>query len=87
MAKKADASPSFEESMAQLEKIVEEIASGSIGLEESLARYEQGMQLVQKCKAVLERAEKRIEQLAAQGSGLVAQPLEAPEPHAVDATP
>ncbi len=87
MAKKADASPSFEESMAQLEKIVEEIASGSIGLEESLSRYEQGMQLVQRCKAVLERAEKRIEQLTAQGNGLVAQPLEVQDQHGADATP
>ena len=61
---------SFEVSVAELEKIVGAIESGQIGLEESLAKYEQGMELVKRCRGILERAEKRIEQLTANGDGI-----------------
>jgi exodeoxyribonuclease VII small subunit len=66
----------FEESVTQLEQIVAAIESGQIGLEESLAKYEQGMNLVKKCRTILDRAEKRIEQLTATGEGLTAEPLD-----------
>jgi exodeoxyribonuclease VII small subunit len=71
--------PSFEQSVAQLEQIVAAIESGQIGLEESLAKYEQGMELVKRCRSILDRAEKRIEQLteSTQGNGLCAEPLDA----------
>jgi exodeoxyribonuclease VII small subunit len=67
--------PTFEESVAQLEQIVTAIESGQIGLEESLAKYEHGMQLVQRCRAILDKAEKRIEQLTEGKDGLAAEPL------------
>ncbi len=67
----------FEESVAQLEGIVAAIESGQIGLEESLAKYEQGMELVKRCRGILDRAEKRIEQLTQQGDNLQAEPLDA----------
>jgi exodeoxyribonuclease VII small subunit len=66
----------FEQSVAQLEQIVAAIESGQIGLEESLAKYEQGMELVKRCRAILDRAEKRIEQLTETKDGLTAQPLD-----------
>jgi len=53
--------PSFEEALKQLEKIVTEVEEGTIGLEESIDKYEQGMKLVQQCRAILDQAEKRIE--------------------------
>jgi len=53
--------PSFEEALKQLEKIVTEVEEGKIGLEESVDKYEQGMKLVQQCRAILDQAEKRIE--------------------------
>lgn len=59
----------FEESVAELEKIVAAIESGQVGLEDSLAKYEQGMALVKKCRTILERAEKRIEQLTQSPDG------------------
>ena len=66
----------FEESVAALEQIVAAIESGQIGLEESLAKYEQGMELVKKCRGILDRAEKRIEQLTQKGEELSAEPLD-----------
>ncbi|MCL2645384.1 MAG: exodeoxyribonuclease VII small subunit [Phycisphaerales bacterium] len=67
----------FEESVAQLEQIVAAIESGQIGLEESLAKYEQGMELVKRCRGILDHAEKRIELLTQTANGeLSAKPLE-----------
>lgn len=77
MAKKEEKALSFEEAVGQLEQIVSAIETGQIGLEESLAKYEQGMELVKHCRGVLDRAEKRIEVLTQSAQGLSAQPLDA----------
>ena len=79
MAKESPAaSPqSFEESVAQLEQIVAAIESGQIGLEQSLAKYEQGMELVKRCRAILDSAEKRIEQLTETSGGVKAEGMDA----------
>ena len=61
--------PTFEESLKELEQITEQIESGGIGLEESIAKYEQGMKLVAKCRAILTKAEQRIQTLAPTPSG------------------
>lgn len=66
----------FEESVAQLEQIVQAIESGEVGLEESLAKYEQGMELVKRCRTILDRAEKRMEVLNQSAGGLQAEPME-----------
>ena len=77
MAAEKSPTPTFEQSVAQLEQIVAAIESGQIGLEESLAKYEQGMALVKRCRGILDKAEKRIEQLTEGDKGLCAEPLEA----------
>ena len=60
----ADETPlSFEEALSELTEIVGELEDGSVGLEESMVRFEQGMSLLQHCRHVLEAAEQRIEQL------------------------
>ena len=62
MAKTAkDNQQTFEEALAELEKIVAEVEAGEIGLEKSINKYEAGMKLIKHCRAVLEQAEKRIE--------------------------
>lgn len=76
---------SFEESVAQLEQIVQAIESGEVGLEESLAKYEQGMDLVKRCRAILDRAEKRMEVLNQTAGGLQAEPLADEEDDDVEA--
>ncbi len=76
MPKSTEKTPTFEESMASLEKIVQAVESGQIGLEESLARYEQGMQLIKRCRQMLDNAEKRIEVLSQEEDGLTAKPLD-----------
>jgi exodeoxyribonuclease VII small subunit len=54
----------FEESLAELEKIVSELESGKLGLSEALARYEQGVAHLKSCQQLLERAERKIELLS-----------------------
>jgi exodeoxyribonuclease VII small subunit len=66
----------FEESVAQLEQIVAAIESGQIGLEQSLAKYEQGMELVKRCRGILDSAEKRIEQLSETNCGVKAEGMD-----------
>ena len=55
--------PDFEEGMERLEKIVAELESGELSLEDSIARYEEGMKLQRQLTDVLNHAEKRIERL------------------------
>lgn len=60
---------SFEESLTRLETIAEQIERGQIGLEESIARYEEGMSLVRQCRDMLTRAEHRIQQIHQRADG------------------
>lgn len=56
----------FEEALAELERIVRDLESGEIELEESLSRYERGVALMRRCYAQLQKAEKRILKLTGQ---------------------
>jgi exodeoxyribonuclease VII small subunit len=59
----------FEEALTQLEKIAEQIEEGKIGLEESIDKYEEGMALVKQCRAILSKAEQRIQKLHERPNG------------------
>ena len=54
---------SFEEAVLSLQKIVSDLEGGTITLDESLRRFEEGIGLLRQCYQFLERAEQRIEQL------------------------
>jgi exodeoxyribonuclease VII small subunit len=56
--------PSFEKTLARLEEIVRFLEEGQIGLDESLAGYEEGVGLLRKAYEVLEKAERRISLLS-----------------------
>jgi exodeoxyribonuclease VII small subunit len=60
---------SFEEAMERLEKIVEEMESSKLPLEELLVRYEEGIRLVGVCSQRLASAENRIETLSRNTNG------------------
>src|SRR5262249_4727109 len=63
----SEAGPSFEEALARLETIVEELEGGALSLEQSIARYEEGVRLSRRLTETLDRAEKRIERLTQEG--------------------
>jgi exodeoxyribonuclease VII small subunit len=74
---------SFEELYRRLEETVDKLEKGGLPLEESIALYEEGMELAKRCQAVLDGAELRITKLResfAQPGGAAAQLGDEPEP-------
>ncbi len=68
----------FEAAMKALEDTVRKLESGELPLNEAIERYKQAMQLVQYCRAQLDRAELEIEQLVG-GQTEPVQPFEEAE--------
>lgn len=54
---------SLEKALEDLEEIVVSLESGRLPLEESLALFERGVQLIRLASSKLDRAEQRIESL------------------------
>lgn len=50
----------FEETMEKLEQIASDLEKGDLNLEESLAKFEEGMKLSKQCNEIIENAEKKI---------------------------
>ena len=50
----------FEEAMKKLEKIADELEKGELSLDESVKKFEEGMNISKKCSKVLEESEKKI---------------------------
>ena len=50
----------FEEAVAELEKIAQELENGKLNLEDAIKKFEDGMELSKKCTDYLEKAEKKI---------------------------
>ena len=66
MAKKKAAKPEtplFEDSLAELQEIVNTLEEGTAGLEESMEQFERGVKLLRSCYQSLESAEQKIEVL------------------------
>lgn len=50
----------FEENIEELEKIVQELENGNLNLDDSIKKFEEGMNISKKCNEILEEAEKKI---------------------------
>jgi exodeoxyribonuclease VII small subunit len=59
MSKKEE-NKSFEELMEKLETIVQELEKGDLNLDDSVAKFEEGMKISKECNKILENSEKRI---------------------------
>jgi exodeoxyribonuclease VII small subunit len=86
MARKPDsdnpaASPvaDFEQSLDELEQLVEQMERGEMSLEESLAAYERGVGLYRKCQTALEQAELRVRLLSDPQDPASAEPFASPD--------
>ena len=67
--KPREAELNFEDAMDRLEKIVEQMESGKLPLEDLIVRYEEGMNLVKVCQERLANAEHKIEIIARNSAG------------------
>src|SRR2546426_10157318 len=64
--------PSFEQAIQRLERIVADMESAELPLEDILKKYEEGTRLVRFCSQKLDEAEKKIELLTKKADGSVA---------------
>ena len=63
----------FEEMMKDLENIAKDLESGELSLDESVSKFEKGMQISKECSKILEDAEKRISILIEGNDGDIAE--------------
>jgi exodeoxyribonuclease VII small subunit len=59
----------FEESLKQLEKIVDQLERGDLPLEESIRLFEDGVRLSSACKQELDSAEAKVQILMKERDG------------------
>ncbi len=60
MKKTAEKEESFQQSFEELEKIVHEFEQGDLDLDESLKKFERGLELAESCKKRLQDVENRV---------------------------
>jgi exodeoxyribonuclease VII small subunit len=70
----SEAEPTFEQAQAELEQIVERLERGQVPLDEAIALWERGEQLHAFCRAKLDTAQGKVEELASR------LPATAPDP-------
>ena len=63
----------FEESMRELENIVQELEKGELNLEDSMVEFEKGIKLSKECSKFLEEAEKKISILVQKEDGSISE--------------
>ena len=69
MAKKEQQNKTFEVALEELEGMVEQLETGELALEESLAAFEKGVGLVKYCNQKLAAVEKKVELLVKDKEG------------------
>jgi exodeoxyribonuclease VII small subunit len=66
----------FDARLARLERIVGDLEGGELELEPAIARYKDGVRLLEECRAILGGFKKQVEELSKSAAG--------PEPYAAD---
>jgi exodeoxyribonuclease VII small subunit len=59
----------YEQAMAELEKLIGQLEDGQLPLEQTLALYERGRELAALCAEMLEKAELKVRTLSADKPG------------------
>ena len=60
MAGKSPKTQTFEAALAELEQVVADMESGKLPLEESLAAYQRGSELLKQCRSRLDDAQQQV---------------------------
>lgn len=77
MTEKTVAELTFEEAMAELERVVTQLERGDVALEQSIKLYERGAALKAHCAGKLKDAEEKVELIrAAEGKAVGTTPVE-----------
>ena len=67
----------FEQSLSELQTLVERLESGELPLVESLSAFEQGIRLTRDCQSALTQAEQKVQILLERDGELEEAPFEA----------
>lgn len=68
--------PGFDQILVRLREVVQRLESGELSLEQSLAVYEEGVQLARRGQQLLASAEKRVEILVSASGGVEVAPFD-----------
>lgn len=71
----------FEQSLSDLQQLVERLETGELSLEDSLSAFEQGIGLTRDCQAALAQAEQKVQILMERDGELQPAPFD-PDPQA-----
>ena len=63
MSKKNEQVPDFEETLAELEKLVLDLEKGDLSLDDSLSGFKHGIELNRQCQTALDNAQQTVELL------------------------
>ena len=67
------AQKTFEQSMKQLERIVQELESSDLPLESAIKKFEEGMKLTKFCSKKLDETEKKVSLLLKNAEGQISE--------------
>ncbi len=76
--------PGFDQRLERLEEIVAELESGGLGLEDSIERYQEGIDHLKRCHVTLKGYSRRVEELTKEADGAL-RPFEG-DPDAPDSS-
>ncbi|MGB0466263.1 MAG: exodeoxyribonuclease VII small subunit [Pontibacterium sp.] len=65
----------FEQSLSQLETLVNQMEQGDLSLEDALSAFEQGVKLTRECQSILEQAEQKVQVLIEKNGELQTTPF------------
>lgn len=59
----AEEQQSFEQTLAELETLVEQLESGELELADSLEKFKRGIELSKQCRAMLDQAQQTVDEV------------------------
>jgi len=77
MAARKKAALDFEQSLTDLQNLVERLENGELSLEDSLTAFEQGVRLTRDCQTALAQAEQKVQILMERDGELEEAPFDA----------
>lgn len=60
---KTEQQPSFEQTLAELETLVEQLESGKLELADSLEKFKRGIELSRQCRVMLDKAQQTVDEV------------------------
>jgi len=73
---KPEDTPDFEQSLTELESLVQKLEAGDVPLEEALKTFERGVALTRQCQTALRTAQQKVEVLLTKNGAETLEPFD-----------